>query len=135
MSENVFGNFINFSLSYDTAMDISKYTYKFVLAFPNGQIVESYSEVPYKTIFIDNKLVYGWFDTNGWASSFNFSLANLKKGNALLDNGSSETTNNNNSEVSNLVESYVRLGDSLKCRGAVYDKTANPDVSGKENAV
>ena len=135
LSENVFGNFINFSLSYDTAMDISKYTYKFVLAFPNGQIVESYSEVPYKTIFIDNKLVYGWFDTNGWASSFNFSLANLKKGNALLDNGSSETTNNNNSEVSNLVESYVRLGDSLKCRGAVYDKTANPDVSGKENAV
>lgn len=135
LGENVFGNFINFSLSYDTAMDISKYTYKFVLAFPNGQIVESYSEVPYKTIFIDNKLVYGWFDTNGWASSFNFSLANLKKGNALLDNGSSETTNNNNSEVSNLVESYVRLGDSLKCRGAVYDKTANPDVSGKENAV
>lgn len=135
LGENVFGNFINFSLSYDTAMDISNYTYKFVLAFPNGQILESYSEVPYKTMFVDNKLVYGWFDTNGWASSFNFSLANLKKGHSTLDNANCEKANTDDAELSNLVESYIRLGDSLKCRGAVYDKTANPDVSGKENAV
>lgn len=131
LGENIFGNFVNFSLSYDTAMDISKYTYKFVLAFPNGQTVESYSEVPYKTIFIDNKLVYGWFDTNGWASSFNFSLANLKKEYSLLGSDNDE----NSKELSNLVESYIRLGDSLKCRGAVYDASANNNVSGKENTV
>ena len=131
LGENIFGNFVNFSLSYDTAMDISKYTYKFVLAFPNGQTVESYSEVPYKTIFIDNKLVYGWFDTNGWASSFNFSLANLKKEYSLLGSDNDEDSK----ELSNLVESYIRLGDSLKCRGAVYDASANNNVSGKENTV
>ena len=131
LGKNIFGNFVNFSLSYDTAMDISKYTYKFVLAFPNGQTVESYSEVPYKTLFIDNKLVYGWFDTNGWASSFNFSLANLKKEYSLLGSDNDE----NSKELSNLVESYIRLGDSLKCRGAVYDASANNNVSGKENTV
>lgn len=134
LGENIFGNFVNFSLSYDTAADISKYTYKFVLAFPNGQTVEAYSADPYKTIFVDNKLVFGWFDTNGWANSYNFSLSTLKRNLALLD-ANSEGDSSTNPEMSNLVESHVRLGDSLKCRGAVYDEDYNSGISNKANAV
>ncbi len=134
LGENIFGNFINFTLSYDTAADISKYTYKFVLVFPNGQTLESYSTDPYKTIFVDNKLVFGWFDTNGWASSYNFSLSNLKRDSSLLDTNS-EGDSSTNQEISNLVESHVKLGDSLKCRGAVYDEERNFEISNKANTV
>lgn len=134
LGENIFGNFINFTLSYDTAADISKYTYKFVLVFPNGQTLESYSTDPYKTIFVDNKLVFGWFDTNGWTSSYNFSLSNLKRDLSLLDTNS-EIDSSTNQEISNLVESHVKLGESLKCRGAVYDEECNSEISNKANTV
>ena len=134
LGENVFGNFVNFNLSYDTAADISKYTYKFVLVFPNGQTLEAYSKDPYKTIFVDNKLVFGWFDTNGWTNSYNFSLSSLNCNLSLLGDNS-EGDGSTNQEMSNLVESHVKLGDSLKCRGAVYDKDYNSGISNKENAV
>lgn len=134
LGENIFGNFVNFNLSYDATADISKYTYKFVLAFPNGQTIETYSINPYKTIFVDNKLVFGWFDTNGWTNSYNFSLSNLKPDLALLDINS-EGDSSINTEISNLVESHIRLGDSLKCRGAVYNEDYNSEISNKANAV
>lgn len=134
LGKNVFGNFVNFNLSYDTGADISKYTYKFVLSFPNGQTVESYSTDPYKTIFVDNKLVFGWFDTNGWSNSYNFSLSTLKPNLVSLDSNSEEDSSIT-SEMSNLIESHVKLGDSLKCRGAVYDEEYNYEMSNKANAV
>ena len=135
LGENIFGNFVNFNLSYDATADISKYTYKFVLAFPNGQTIETYSTDPYKTIFVDNKLVFGWFDTNGWTNSYNFSLSTLNKHNLALLDSNSEGDGSINKEMSNLVESHVILGDSMKCRGAVYNKEHNSGMSNKENTV
>jgi hypothetical protein len=130
LSESVFGNFVTFSLSYDTNIDISKYTYKFVLSFPNGQTVEAYSENPHKSVFIDNRYVFGCFDTNGWANSYDFALMNLDKTATGLN-----VEENSELESSNLIEAYVKMGESMKCRGAVYNEKFNSSISSKGNAV
>lgn len=130
LAENIYGNFINFSLSYAPGADISNYTYKFVLSFPNGQTVEAYSPDPYKSIFIDNRYVFGCFDTNGWANSYNFSIHNLEKVKTGLSGNDDDL-----SEYSNLVESYMKMGDYMKCRGAVYNEEYNDDIANKANTV
>lgn len=61
--KNKNGNFVKFNLIYNSTVDISNYTIRYVLCMPNGQTFDTYTDgQPNATIFIDNAYFYGCYD-------------------------------------------------------------------------
>lgn len=120
----LFGNFVKFELSCIKKELAEKYQYKYVLCFPNGQTIESFSTSLTTTIFIDNKMLFGHFDVVGWNNMFNFNISDL---NTVLYGNEKEHP------VSLNIGS--KLGNLQKCAGSGYNKNYNFSTSDEDNTV